>query len=329
MNCAFSIQINVITPLLLIDHCHPQWCILLVWRWRFWWEACKIFGEACKISGETWKIFGETSNAEDWRCVPVPQHSQGDHHSDYMADDDFTMITRVMLMIPSRATTTWFWRRVSPTRTSMATATLTSSISSLRWTALPSHQLDGRKKYKTSHHQLSDETVVNNENVSFSAVQHVPPWVASRRPLGTYLHPTITWWEQHQHLQHQCMQETKYWLRLMIQLIVCKKVSRLLTTMWSNFMWGGNPTPVECHNSSRVPCQVPPFFQSFPGTLYLVQSFFQSLSGTLYLVQSFSFWPTKPVFSFTTDCTDWLHMGGEGPRPQPVSSLVLCPVSCE
>ena len=34
--------------------------------------------------------------------------------------------------------------------------------------------------------------VVNNENVSFSAVQHVPPWVASRRPLGTYLHPTIT-----------------------------------------------------------------------------------------------------------------------------------------
>ena len=153
------IPINVITPLLLIDHCHPQWCILLVWRWRFWWEACKIFGEACKISGETWKIFGETSNAEDWRCVPVPQHSQGDHHSDYMADDDFTMITRVMLMIPSRATTTWFWRRVSPTRTSMATATLTSSISSLRWTALPSHQLDGRKKYKTSHHQLSDETV--------------------------------------------------------------------------------------------------------------------------------------------------------------------------
>lgn len=145
--------------LFLIDHCHPQWCILLVWRWRFWWEACKIFGEACKISGETWKIFGETSNAEDWRCVPVPQHSQGDHHSDYMADDDFTMITRVMLMIPSRATTTWFWRRVSPTRTSMATATLTSSISSLRWTALPSHQLDGRKKYKTSHHLLSDETV--------------------------------------------------------------------------------------------------------------------------------------------------------------------------
>ena len=34
--------------------------------------------------------------------------------------------------------------------------------------------------------------VVDNENVSFSAVQHVPPWVASRRPLGTYLHPTIT-----------------------------------------------------------------------------------------------------------------------------------------
>ena len=32
------------------------------------------------------------------------------------------------------------------------------------------------------------------------------------------------------------------------------KVSRLLTTMWSNFMWSGNPT--ECHNSSRVPCQV-------------------------------------------------------------------------
>ena len=61
--------------------------------------------------------------------------------------------------------------------------------------------------------------------------------------------------------------------------------------------------------------------------LYLVQSFFQSLSGTLYLVQSFSFWPTKPVFSLTTDCPDWLHMGGEGPRPQPVSSLVLCPVN--
>ena len=69
-----------------------------------------------------------------------------------------TMIPR-MLMNKSRATTTWFWRRVSPTRTSMATATLTSSISSLRWTALPSHQLDGRKKCKTSHHQLSDETV--------------------------------------------------------------------------------------------------------------------------------------------------------------------------
>ena len=67
-----------------------------------------------------------------------------------------TMIPR-MLMNKSRATTTWFWRRVSPTRTSMATATLTSSISSLRWTALPSHQLDGRRKYKTS--QLSDETV--------------------------------------------------------------------------------------------------------------------------------------------------------------------------
>merc|ERR1712172_88743 len=33
-------------------------------------------------------------------------------------------------------------------------------------------------------------------------------------------------------------------------------VSRLLTTMWSNFMWSGNPTPVQCHNSSRVPCQI-------------------------------------------------------------------------
>ena len=34
------------------------------------------------------------------------------------------------------------------------------------------------------------------------------------------------------------------------------KVSRFLTTMWSNFMWSGNPTPAECHDWSRVPCQV-------------------------------------------------------------------------
>ena len=130
-----------------ICHCHPQWCILLVWGRRFWWEARKT---------------------EEGHCLPVLQHSQGDHND----DKEDILRTMMMMMTMSRVTTMLSLPRVSPMKTLMATDMQTSSIYSLR-----------HCRHNHNHKNVCGQDYINND---FSAIQHLPSWTARGRSLGIY-----------------------------------------------------------------------------------------------------------------------------------------------